>query len=89
LTGRTAEARSIADSLATAYQAGDPNARYGGLAEVYAALGETDRAFEWLERAYALGVDDQLTYLKVLPAMAPLRNDPRFRDLLRRMRFPE
>jgi serine/threonine-protein kinase len=89
LAGRTAEARSIADSLDAVYQAGDPNPRYGGLAEVYAALGETDRAFQWLERAYALGVDDELTYLKVLPAMDPLRNDPRFSDLLRRMRMAE
>ncbi|HET7038403.1 MAG TPA: protein kinase [Gemmatimonadales bacterium] len=87
--GRTREARAIADSLAASYLAGSPNPRFGGLAEVYAALGETDRGFEWLERAYASGVDDQLTYLKVLPALDPLRDDPRFGDLLRRMRLAE
>jgi len=54
-----------------------------GIAEIYAALGDKDRAFEWLEKAYA---DRSIkTYLKVDPAFDSLRSDPRFADLLRRM----
>jgi hypothetical protein len=88
VAGRRREARAMLDSVIAVYQRGDPNPRYADVAMVYGALGEIDRAFEWLERAYARGVDDQLTYLKVHPGLEPLRGDPRFADLLRRMRFP-
>lgn len=50
----------------------------------YAALGEPDRAFAWLERAFeerAIGV----LALKVEPEWDSLRSDPRFTDLLRRI----
>jgi eukaryotic-like serine/threonine-protein kinase len=57
------------------------------VAIVYAGLGEKERAFEWLERAYKAH-DIDMTFLKVDPALDPLRSDPRFQDLLRRMNFP-
>ena len=57
------------------------------VAVVYAGLGEKDRAFEWLERAYK-GHDNDMSFLKVDPPLDALRSDPRFRDLLRRMNFP-
>lgn len=57
------------------------------VALVYAGLGEKDRAFEWLERAYEVR-DRALAYLKVEPPLDPLRSDPRFEDLLRRMSLP-
>jgi len=50
----------------------------------YATLGEKDQAFEWLEKAYQERVGD-LIYLKVEYIWDPLRDDPRFHDLLRRM----
>jgi len=51
---------------------------------VYIGLGEKDRAFEWLERAY----EERIWHLGVLaadPMFDPLRSDPRFRNLVRRM----
>ena len=57
------------------------------IALVYAGLGEKDLAFEWLERAYDEH-DKGLVSLKVDPPLDPLRSDPRFQDLLRRMNFP-
>jgi serine/threonine protein kinase/TolB-like protein/Tfp pilus assembly protein PilF len=54
---------------------------------VSGALGDKDEAFAWLEKAYELR-DPQLTYLKVGPRFTPLRSDPRFQDLLRRMGLP-
>lgn len=50
-------------------------------------LGEKDRAFEWQEKAYEERVF--LHHLKVWPLWDPLRDDPRFRDLLRRMNYPD
>jgi TolB-like protein/DNA-binding winged helix-turn-helix (wHTH) protein/Tfp pilus assembly protein PilF len=57
------------------------------VALVYAGLGDKDRAFEWLEKAYQVH-DKGMLYLKVDPPLDPLRSDPRFQDLLRRMNFP-
>ncbi len=50
----------------------------------HATLGEKDQAFEWLEKAYQERAGE-LIYLKVEPNLDPLRDDPRFQDLLRRM----
>jgi tetratricopeptide (TPR) repeat protein len=86
--GNQRAARQILDSILARYARGDPNPRHAQVAEIYAALGLTDSAFAALERAYEAGIDDQLTYLKVRPPLDPLRDDPRFADLLRRMRFP-
>ena len=51
----------------------------------FMALGEEDSALAWLERSYATGTGGGLTSLKVEPAWDPLRGDPRFQSLLRRV----
>ncbi|MEE8606930.1 MAG: winged helix-turn-helix domain-containing protein [Nitrospiraceae bacterium] len=55
---------------------------------VHIGLGEKDQAFEWLEKASEERCS-YLAFLKVDAIFDPLRNDPRFQDLLRRMNFPE
>ena len=50
----------------------------------HANLGEKDQAFEWLEKAYEER-RGQLIFLKSDNRWDPLRDDPRFTDLLRRM----
>ncbi len=62
----------------------DPNA----IAQAFAGMGDKDRALAWLEKAYAQR-SNGLTSLKVNPAYDPLRGDPRFRDLLRRVGLEE
>jgi len=47
-------------------------------------LGEYERAFVLLERAYAAH-DIQLVFLGIDPGLDPLRGDPRFQDLLHRV----
>ncbi len=54
------------------------------MAEIFAQLGEKDQAFAWLERAYEER-SFMMLYLKVAPNLDPLRSDPRFADLLRRV----
>ncbi len=58
------------------------------LAATYALLGDKDAAFAALERSYQ-NRDWFLQRLKTDPFMAPLRTDPRYRDLLKRMNLPE
>ena len=83
--GRIAEARATIPKLQE-YVRKDGTGTYE-IALVYAGLGEKDKAFEWLEKAYTLR-DRGLTYLKVDPCVDPLRSDPRFQDLLRRVGLP-
>jgi len=59
-----------------------------GLAIAYAHLGENDRAFEQLERRYRDRGFEMLT-LKTNPDLDPLRPDPRFQDLVRRVGLPQ
>ena len=54
------------------------------LAQACAGIGDKDHALSWLEKAYAQH-SNGLTSLKVDPAYNPLRGDPRFQDLLRRV----
>jgi TolB-like protein/Tfp pilus assembly protein PilF len=56
-------------------------------AMVYTGLGDKDKAFTWLERAYQDRCGD-MQLLRVLPVWDPLHSDPRFQELLRRMKFP-
>jgi tetratricopeptide (TPR) repeat protein len=54
------------------------------VAAIHAALGDSDRAFEWLEKAYEER-SEYLIWIKVHPMMESLRSDPRFQDLLKKM----
>lgn len=56
------------------------------MATLYGALGEKDKAFEWLERTYQQR-DSFLTRLKVDPAIDDLRTDPRFQTFMERMKL--
>lgn len=51
---------------------------------LYTRAGKKDEALEWLEKAYQAH-DPNMPYISVDPIFDSLRDDPRFRDLLRRM----
>jgi tetratricopeptide (TPR) repeat protein len=61
----------------------DPFDRAG----VYAALGEAEEAFKALDDAYEKR-SFHLFQLAVDPAFEPLKSDPRFKDQLRRIKYP-
>jgi hypothetical protein len=76
------------EALKLLEEVSDQPASSYSLAGVYGALGETDKAFEMLNRAY-LDRDLQLVSLKVDPTLDELRGDPRFADLVRRVGLPD
>ncbi len=83
--GDSGTARKLLDALE-----GEPSGTYVppyGLALVHAALGERDRAFAFLRRAYDVR-QEELIYIKTDPDLKPLRSDPRFAELLRRIKLP-
>jgi TolB-like protein len=57
------------------------------IAMVYATFGDNNKAMAWLEKAYEAR-DVSLVRLRVDWRFDPVRSDPRFQDLVRRMNFP-
>jgi tetratricopeptide (TPR) repeat protein len=81
-TKRRAEALSILKELEGRYAKRETPGMF--LAAVHAGLGENDRAFAWLEKDFEArsGV---LLYITYFPVFNPLRGDPRYKNLLKRM----
>jgi len=80
--GKRAEAEKIIAELKR--QSKNSSVSPWGIALIYTGLGESDQAFEWLDKAYNDRAFD-LQYAKVDPRFATLRSDPRFQKLLKRM----
>ncbi len=55
-------------------------------AEVYAWRGDKDKAFEWLESAYRIH-DGGLSYVTYDRNLEKLRDDPRYKDFLRKLKL--
>jgi serine/threonine-protein kinase len=84
--GRSSEARLVLDQLrALAKTRHVPSTTF---ALVHVGLGEHDQAFAWLEKGCEQR-DLAVVALKVHPAYDALRGDPRFTELLRRMRLAD
>lgn len=57
------------------------------IALVYEGIGDRDRAFQWFEKSYRDRVMFSWVYSDL--RLDPIRSDPRFKDLMRRMGLPE
>ena len=86
MAGRRAEALRILNQLKK--RAEKEYVPASALADIYLGLGKTEQTLQLLEQAYA-DHDVLLVWLKVHGVYDPLRSDPRFQSLLRRMNFPE
>jgi TolB-like protein/tetratricopeptide (TPR) repeat protein len=56
---------------------------------LHMALGEKDKAIEWLERSYREGAGLDLIFLKVDPMLDPLQKEPRFQALVTKVFSPK
>ena len=83
-SGRNAKAVALLDDLKKHSDPGNPH--NSEIAMIYAALGNKDQALSWLEKGY----DERFNPGVLLrPGFDPLRSDPRFKDLLRRIGLPQ
>ena len=82
VAGNHAEAKRLLDEII----AGAPTRRVSAyeVAVIYTGLGEKEKAFEWLEKAYTEH-NEYLNYLLVDPRFDKLRKDARYDSLLRRI----
>lgn len=83
LAGREDEARKIAAELEKEHTGFNP----WGLAEIYAALGEKDSAFRWLEVCFQTRAG-YMPWVWIEVPFRSLHDDRRFEDLLRRINLP-
>jgi TolB-like protein/DNA-binding winged helix-turn-helix (wHTH) protein/cytochrome c-type biogenesis protein CcmH/NrfG len=83
--GRRADALRLLEELKRRKQTGYVPA--AAFVKAYLGLGEYDQAFFWLEEAYK-EQSNLLQFLKVHPIFDPIRDDPRFADLVRRVGLP-
>ena len=81
--GREQDSNAVLTSLIEKYG----SAGAFQIAQVYAYRGESDRSFEWLERAYKQR-DPGLPEIKTDPLFKNLHHDPRYTELLRKMHLP-
>ena len=85
-TGKRAEAVSVIKELEAKYARKEAIGQY--LSAVYAALGDKDKAFEWLEKDFQVR-NGKLVEVRWQMQSEALRDDPRYKDLLKRMGLPE
>jgi len=83
--GQRQEALQILEELAAASKQRYIAAQ--SFAIVYIGLGDKDQAFAWLDKAYEERANRR-AYLKFEPTWDPIRPDPRFDELLRRIGLP-
>jgi tetratricopeptide (TPR) repeat protein len=84
VSGRRAEALKMAADFESKAQKKELPAFL--MAEVYAGLNEPEKAFYWLERAFEER-SNWMVFTKISLRLKPLRGDPRFIDLLKRIGF--
>jgi TolB-like protein/Flp pilus assembly protein TadD len=84
LAGRQAEAETLLQELL----AGEKPVPSYEVAIAYVGLGRRDEALTWLERAYEERDSTWLVDMGIDPRLEPLRREPRFQDLMRRLDLP-
>ena len=84
MAGRRKEALAILEKL----ESTQPDFGSVAMAVLYTSLGEREKAFAMLEKAYTAR-NPRLQDLKIEPGLDPLRSDPRFKDLVARVGLPQ
>jgi hypothetical protein len=84
--GKRADALKVIDELKELSKRSYVSAH--SVSVIYGGLGEKDAAFTWLEKAFEERAES-VGWLKVDPRIDSLRDDVRYKDLLRRTGLPE
>jgi Flp pilus assembly protein TadD len=82
-SGRKSDAETLLSDLKKRSSPGQSLA--AEIAAIYASLGDADQAMRWLERGYEERFNPGVL---IRPGFDPLRSDPRFEDLVRRVGLP-
>jgi TolB-like protein/Tfp pilus assembly protein PilF len=88
LAGRISEARETLDKFLTEGPKTTAAWESWFLVGIYAALGEMEKAIQWLEVAYE-GRHNLLPWIHVVPQFRPLHSNPHFQDMVQKMNLSE
>ena len=80
--------KTEADQALARYTKDHATDRAYRIAQIYAYRGDSDKAFNWLDRAYRQKDVDLWYFIGNLPFKA-LETDPRYKDFLQKMNFPQ
>lgn len=83
VSGKRAEAIKLLNDLKK--RSSPVSSHASEIAVIYEALGDTDQAMSWLEKGYQERFNPGVL---LRPGFDPLRSDPRFQDLVRRIGLP-
>jgi len=87
ISGKRDEALAVVRELEEKYAAKEIDGVR--IASVYIGLGDKDKAFEWLEKDFQAHRRPTLMEMRLEMEFRSVRDDPRYKDLLRRMGLPE
>jgi TolB-like protein/class 3 adenylate cyclase len=82
------ETFDIIDELKSLEALGPQGSPAFSLGQIYAGMGDSNQAFEWLEKSYEAH-EVEMIWLKIEPQFKSIWNDPRFVDLMERVGFPQ
>ena len=80
--------KELNDTLEEIRRYPENNQPFYALGQIYVALGDKDSAIKSLAKDYDLH-SSRMNWLKVDPTLDPLRQDPRFKELMRKMNFEQ
>jgi hypothetical protein len=83
----SADANAYRESILSSFAPEDADTA-SAIAVACAISGQRDQAFQYLEKAYA-AENHELLWVIRFPALDPLRSDPRYADLMRRLGLRE
>ena len=86
VAGKRVEAAAVIKELEDKYARKEANGL--SIAAIYVGLGDKDKAFEWLEKDFVARAGN-LPQIRWQLQFESLRDDPRYKDLLKRMNLPE
>jgi tetratricopeptide (TPR) repeat protein len=86
VAGMESEARKILDEMVELSETRYVSSLW--IAAIYSGLNEKDSALEWLEKAYEEHFE-VLIFIHIAPPFFPLRDDPRFTELLEKVGLSE
>jgi adenylate cyclase len=78
--------KELEETLEQFQHHGGRNQAFYGLAQVYVAMGDKDRAIKLITKDYDRR-SSRMNWLKIDPTLDPLRQDPRFKQLIHKMNF--
>jgi len=78
--------KELKEALEQFQHHGGRNQAFYGLAQVYVAMGDKDRAIKLITKDYDRR-SSRMNWLKIDPTLDPLRQDPRFKQLIHKMNF--